>query len=139
MPGRARLRQNRPPRRRASLPDHHRTRGTGVRCGRHEPALQLSGEPCFPTRAWAPPSWTASPSTPTSSRPAPSPTGCAPARTPAAANEPADPSPRQVLGPEFVKTVGPKHLTTPTPHQHEVWVGARAVERDVTCHVRNGI
>src|SRR5665647_916444 len=47
-------------------------------------------------------------------RPAPSPTGFAPARTPAAANKPAEPSPRQALGPKFMKTVGPIHLTTPT-------------------------
>ena len=39
-----------------------------------------SGEPSSPIPAWSPRSWTESPSTPTSSRPAPSPTGYAPAR-----------------------------------------------------------
>lgn len=48
------------------------------------------GQACSQTRDSSPPSSTASPLTPTSSKPAPSPTDCAPARRPHEANEPAD-------------------------------------------------
>src|SRR6185503_18798872 len=36
---RTRLRPARPPRRRTAVPDHHRTRGTGLRRDRDEPAV----------------------------------------------------------------------------------------------------
>ena len=49
-----------------------------------------NGEPCSPTPASSQPSSTASPATPTSSRPAPSPTGSPPARPPADPPKPAD-------------------------------------------------
>jgi DNA replication protein DnaC len=47
-------------------------------------------DPWSATPAWSPRSWTASPSTRTFSRPAPSPTGYAPARPPPTASGPAD-------------------------------------------------
>jgi hypothetical protein len=46
------------------------------------------------TPGWPPRSWTGSPSTLTSSRPAPSPTGCTPARPPPAAQNPLNRPPR---------------------------------------------
>ena len=50
----------------------------------------LNGAACSPTRGSPPRSLTASPSTHTSSRPAPSPTDCAPARPRVVASEPVD-------------------------------------------------
>ena len=74
---RTRLRQRRSPRRRAVVPGPDRTRGTGIgrACAATTPSA--SGAPPSPIPAWPPRSSTASPSTPTSSRPAPTATGSA--------------------------------------------------------------
>ena len=106
---RTRIRPNRPSRSRIALLDHHRTRRTGLRRDRHQPARQRMGHRVPPTPAWSPPSSTASPSTPTSSRPAPSPTDYAPAKPPPEPNEPAEQSGAKIRAAPGAKSLDETH------------------------------
>jgi hypothetical protein len=65
-------------RRRTAVPDHHRAGRTRLDPDRDQPFVQMNGAACSAAAGWSPQSLTGSPSTRTSSRPAPSPTGCAP-------------------------------------------------------------